>query len=472
MASSYSAIAREKYGASLSIYVTVLLTTTSPILAYGLWKLHQFRDHILIQKRFPMISYSIILLTFTNTLVHTSKMWHLQRTDQIAENRLGAALAIFVYGLINIRLCLIYLRWTEHENVTKSRERHLNYTLQGHNLISTSVTEYIRNKLRNNTYFHCSVLSIFIFTVCAFLLFVLTYDFNATMMAICWTIQLVISIVLAIIVSVAKVKEGIGCMQEAIILLVLSVAVSCLTPLLSLSVQSAAFFLFITPATPCITGLVPIIVPLYHIYKMEGTLNASREEKYLNVINTDDPLFVFLEVYDNYVLYEEYLSYCWAVENLLFYQKICILYQVMLKYSSVDVSNSNDSKEVVHRNTVHRNRLEYLTAIYEHYEGRIQKHKKPMNTLSFEDLRPIFHRMQNEIYEEFVEDGAMHQINISYTTQKHLAFVLREDKENMDKFQTFDDFLHLYDSAIREIFQLLTSMYTYRFKAFVEAKAK
>eukprot|EP01084_Bolivina_argentea_P222600 376729_1 len=96
---------------------------------------------------------------------------------------------------------------------------------------------------------------------------------------------------------------------------------------------------------------------------MEGTLKPN---KLTIAINIDDPFFVFLERYENYVLYEEFLSYCWAMENLLFYQKICVIYQIILKYSNQCAASSNGED-------VPRNKFEYLSAIYEHYEARIQQ---------------------------------------------------------------------------------------------------
>ena len=116
----------------------------------------------------------------------------------------------------------------------------------------------------------------------------------------------------------------------------------------------------------------------------------------------------------------------------------------------------------------HRNKFEYLPSLYSEYESQIDVIE---TSFIFEDIRPILFKLHEDIFDEFIIKGAVNEINISYGIRLKLMSQLGDDTK-MDNFECFSDFLHLYDAAIIEVYQLTKSMYNFEFKSYVESKRK
>ena len=89
-------------------------------------------------------------------------------------------------------------------------------------------------------------------------------------------------------------------------------------------------------------------------------------------------MYIFLDVDAvNYEKFKDYLVYCWSVENLLFVERVCILYQIMLNYKHLWSSTSSDDDDskrdgvIIHDN-LHRISFKYRTDMYSHYENIIK----------------------------------------------------------------------------------------------------
>ena len=185
---------------------------------------------------------------------------------------------------------------------------------------------------------------------------------------------------------------------------------------------------------------------------MEGTLNINSKKN--GGINFEDPLFIFIEKNENYQMFKDYLLYCWTEEHLLFYQKVSIIYQIISKYNNDDDDNESSMK--------YRNKFEHLSSIYTHYQSQIGD--MDASKVQFEDLKLKLFNIYQEICDEFIKTGSVNEINIPFEMRQHLLLSL-ENEESVNNFQSFDDFLHLFDAAIDEIYRLLCTMYNYQFSA-------
>eukprot|EP01083_Nonionella_stella_P094328 264598_1 len=116
-------------------------------------------------------------------------------------------------------------------------------------------------------------------------------------------------------------------------------------------------------------GLFSVYIPLYYIKKLEGTINRSTVSRSVVRINMNDPFFVFIESQQSYDLFKEYLAHCWAVENLLFYEKVSIVYQIVLKYK-MDYG-TNEEQQNTEALSAGVNKFAYLRSVYDHYEEKI-----------------------------------------------------------------------------------------------------
>jgi len=202
-------------------------------------------------------------------------------------------------------------------------------------------------------------------------------------------------------------------------------------------------------------GFIPLFGALYYVKKME------RQNNIIN-INCDEPLYEFIEKHQNYKMLKQYLSHCWALELILFYERVSILYLVIAQYQKI-CTNTNDEEEDA---VEHRNKFEFLSEIYEEYESQIGIDETKGNSPKLEDLQLALCRIHKEIYHEFIETGSPNQINISWEMRKKLTAKI----QNIDQFQTFHDFLHFFDAEIQEIYRLIQSMYNYEFREYMKSK--
>eukprot|EP01084_Bolivina_argentea_P157055 273688_1 len=446
---------------TICIVSSTMFILTLPLYIFGGYKFWHFREHLLIQKRFPVISATIVIMLFiigvSNIIINWTNYFLFQTTQKI-----GDSIALFVYGLINLRLCLIYLRWKQNTSITHSQ---LNYSIElSSNSNNSTVSSNINNKTykKTNIYYHWSSILILTFTVCSFCFMTISAgvsytDDDITVYAVCWTGQLMTSIIVVSIIVFKKVNEGIGCLRETVILLLMAICILFVVPF-----HPALIAVILLNLNSFFEGLIPLYVALYYVQTVEGTVNVENvHRRQSRAIDYQDTLFIFIDKYENYKLLKEYLSHCWALENILFYQRASIIYQIILKYKNM-YSNGDRKTDVVEC----RNKFEFLSSIYAQYELRINVNG---DEIKFEDIQIRLYNIQQDIYKEFIATGSVNQVNLPCKIRDTLSVVMVND-ENVKKFNSYDDFLHLYDDAIINIYQLIQSMYQYKFKEYVTNK--
>lgn len=345
-----------------------------------------------------------------------------------------------------------------------------------------------------------------------------------------WSLILVFGFTIIIFMICRRVKEGIGCMFESYLTLVWIL----ISLPLTVSRSFSSPFLTASLVTICpLQGLLPVYLSLFYIYRAEHTLNASLWKKKHDgeiyrehsvsvssqcdpdilddikpsdikpneidetvIVDLNIPCFAFLELdMKNYKAFASYLSHCFALENLLFCERVSVLYQLCKGYKRMerrggdslrledyksDETECNQNENNGTNNTktskrMHRIKFKY-SSLYKEYKQRIKTslktnddndNKKLIN--SFENHKQSLFLISKEIYCEFIETGSEHQINLSFETRSSLENLLSND-DNLDKFLNYDDFMNLFNECLAEIYVLMISMYQYKFKSFVDTQ--
>ena len=237
--------------------------------------------------------------------------------------------------------------------------------------------------------------------------------------------------------------------------------------------------------------------------KLDG---VSKEEVLKNL---ELPCLVFLKNKNNYTVFAEYLAHCFAIENLAFLERVSVFYQIVRKLkkkekketqklgqvpssrvlkSGQDMDRSYDdnydmkikpelkvddesNQHIDRRKIVQRVKFEYLRNIYLEYNGKIDewsnRSKQEYKKGSFDYYKVAIYDLCKEIYDEYISQSALQQVNLSYEVRSSLTFLFQDvDKVNIDKFVTFDDYMTVFDGALVEIYLLLLSLYSYKFKSY------
>ena len=496
-----------------------------PIYIRGWIKFWNHRKHILIEKRFPLICCLISTLSFISGTFGGILLWiHYHTENPRATPEFSSGISYLVYGFINLRLTLVYIRWKKnkqflaHLNLSLSKNPSNQITLsmsmntptiERKNSDSSESPFAVTDKYQKRSiYNNCPCLSLIIFTLIGSGWITFGPSWTRTYGMITgplWMIQIFITIILICIVLCNRVKDGIGCLKETIINLSVNLLIVILFPFTFIGDHITVPLFIVFNFAPYLQGLIPLYGGLYYVQKMDGIQVTTEQNKQQSesTNNTDNiiaenecdedneilndvqqPLTVFMRKYKNYEIFREYLSHCWAVENLLFLQNVIILRQIVLKCKGMVHGKSTDLDENRNENDSKRESgsnehviefdgdFEYLSAIYMKYNKKLGiKSKNMSNTngviLSYEELKDKLFKIHQEIYYEFVATDSINQINISFENRASLELLLKNES-HCDKFKSFDDFYHLYDGAIVEVFQLILSMYHYKFKKYVQ----
>eukprot|EP01084_Bolivina_argentea_P261768 442510_1 len=318
---------------------------------------------------------------------------------------------------------------------------------------------------------------------------------------------------------------------------------------------------------------MPLYLTLYYIYKFEGTLiyrdykdvkcikktplpenaktnkiipdNKSIEHvldmmaKTQKKIENNDTMSVqmkdlnqsfevFLENYENYKLFAGYLGHCFAIENLLFLERVCIFNVIIneLNENQKEIYSSDDEMDMQISNEINNNnsmpsgndaailpttnasandhatavlpatnpiqlinalslsssasnslrsrsenfkkipklKFEFLTNIYDEYNKIINGNKQDNNVGNFLYCKDGIDKIVNKICNQFVINDAVNMVNIAYNTRIKITELIKDKKY----FKNYNNYLHLFDEASAEILQLNTSLYNYRFRSYVD----
>ena len=164
------------------------------------------------------------------------------------------------------------------------------------------------------------------------------------------------------------------------------------------------------------------------------------------------PLSVFLDSEHStakHGIFKEYLNFCWAKDTLLFVERVSIVYQILL---------SNYKSETVAVNSLYRFKFKYLSSIYAEYEVTFAG-------ITNGNFKKRIDDVYSRICHEFIQNGSMKEISLSYDT-KHALLLHMNDK--FETLLTFEDYLNLFDDALVEMYRVMISVYQYQFAQYIK----
>eukprot|EP01084_Bolivina_argentea_P216778 368203_1 len=330
-----------------------------PFLVYGIIKWIALKRHIVIMKRFPMVSIVMILLGFFNStwwicqawMRYSSQLNYTPYSYNVLHVRSSVSLSFATNGLINLRLFLTYLRWKHNRIVSQrtsssvaSKSETIDKTID---ILSSDqkTIHKTQRKVTHKLYTHWFSITIILLTLFGF--FCITFIMKAFIVWSTWTFVMIITIILIIMIIINKVKDGIGSTKEGFAMVIIFIFSSLLVALSGVG-DVIPYITYITHTLAIyIQALYPLYIALYYIYKEEGTLNKKElkdetdQDAGVKIVDNNVAnltLFAFLEKnVENYTAFREFLGYMWALENLLFYERVCIFYEIVLKYRNSNV---------------------------------------------------------------------------------------------------------------------------------------
>eukprot|EP01083_Nonionella_stella_P279543 950901_1 len=412
-----------------------------PFYACGIIKWELQIRHLMIYKRFPFISLLMIVSSFLNGSLLLVLSWKsFMIKYDLSDHVINEAFSFFIYGLINLRLFLTFMRWKTNQNI-------LHLEIPPSNVRMT--------KTRSLYYHWVSILILLLsilgaLSIAIFPKWILHARHTTPLF---YSIMMLINLTLIAIICVQKVKDGIGCLKESVIMLLVFIAIfaiGLLQPLIQLdTVQYIAFA--VLHFSPWFQGLFPLFSPLYYIRQLEHVKTREENPSGDSSVNVDiqkvskeGRLYEFLREHRNYVVFQKYVSHCWASENLSFLVHSQILKQTVKKYA--EMTTGNAEKYPLH--------FVYLKASYAAIQERIDTCIGDGNErqVEFTQVRDLLYDLHREIYDEFVDDGAENAINVSHDARRCLSSLFGKNA-NKEKFQCFEDFVNIFDATVLEIYR-------------------
>eukprot|EP01084_Bolivina_argentea_P216774 368197_1 len=262
-----------------------------PFLVYGIIKWIALKRHIVIMKRFPMVSIVMILLGFFNStwwicqawMRYSSQLNYTPYSYNVLHVRSSVSLSFATNGLINLRLFLTYLRWKHNRIVSQrtsssvaSKSETIDKTID---ILSSDqkTIHKTQRKVTHKLYTHWFSITIILLTLFGF--FCITFIMKAFIVWSTWTFVMIITIILIIMIIINKVKDGIGSTKEGLAMVIIFIfgtvnaslnRIGGVVPYISHIVLSLIVY---------IQALYPLYIALYYIYKIDGTLTTKDERE-------------------------------------------------------------------------------------------------------------------------------------------------------------------------------------------------
>eukprot|EP01083_Nonionella_stella_P305338 1064792_1 len=470
------------------------------------WRQHNYKTHFVIRHRFPAISIAIfIIATIVQiaAIIYThfgddydgySEIHPLQETVQ--------ALSFLQEGLVFYRVHLVYVRYT-------MTSEYLTTTMQSH-----SDTDKIMIAKPKTYKFHVWTSNAILITVIIGTIVTFTSFYTSLRPQYTFGFLILMGIVIAINLCRAKVKEAIGCIQES--------AWTLFAVFTTLVLSSVSWMFFdnretrrvfqnsIAHTAHVVVATVVLYVPVRLISKVDSadspppgyTLelpNKSPSSSISGIVQpqdhtTDLPneprhkkkkhtfLHSFLQDADNYKAFTEYLSRCFALESLLFCERVIILYHVILKYKDldedyqtiVDYMKSQHHGEIKDEIAIPMTRLyalkfDYLAGVYEEMEATIQNAMDESGTQAMKYKQGIL-AIVGLIYKQFCCADSPMQINVCYEVAHALSalFENKEEKEIAAQFDSYEKLCWIFDDALHQTWMMCQDVYAFRFRMYLE----
>eukprot|EP01084_Bolivina_argentea_P279515 477864_1 len=458
----------------IAIFTTIYSCLSFPFFIYGIIKWIQFQQHFLVQKRFPLITNGILLSALITEISLIPGKWlqYYNGHNKTAISVLGGitiGASFTSIALVIYRILLIYLRYTHSQNNLNQNE-----------------SDLVTYKCDNNSIRKASIIFLIYLIICIIFIEIGSNSNYIMLSSLPWLTIILSGIILVIFVKCRKVSEGIYCLRETYVMLLFiasGVLISAILQFSGLDPTQIITILINVSVVP-VQGLLPLYFSLYYIYKIEGILDVNtwkvkHKSEISNInasmtvddkdINLKQTVFVFLKKKENCEIFALYCSHCFALENLLFVQNVSVLYQVITD-KFIDSMSGDSSVSIVHvaeRVNIARIKFAYLTDLYSKYETKLKVDSSNFDNVLFDDYRDLLYEICCGIYNDYIENGAEYEINISNDTKTTLRYLCSNENKG-EKFKSFNDFLSLFDEALMEIYRLLFSIYSYRFVEYVE----
>eukprot|EP01084_Bolivina_argentea_P277158 473098_1 len=191
-----------------------------------------------------------------------------------------------------------------------------------------------------------------------------------------------------------------------------------------------------------------------------------------NAFNLNVLLSTFLQKDDNYKLFAAWMTRCFALESLLFCERISIFHEVVKHYQQNTANTQEKKHEEEQPYFIEGSRIkfQYKEEMYRKYHDAMRQVDPTIcNGDSIDMYKNTLYELCREIFVEFVSVGSDNEVNISYEARANLILLFESDTiGNVDAFSTWDDFLYVFDESLVEILRLLRSMYRHRFKDYLE----
>ena len=174
---------------------------------------------------------------------------------------------------------------------------------------------------------------------------------------------------------------------------------------------------------------------------------------------------------ENYSKFAEFLSTCFALENLLFFSKVLAFRHVLLSMlREKHKNNANETDEAVlsKEDTVSNGELEFYDkwcpegmenvfgVKFEYIDGLYESCTSNKN-IAIDDIAM-------DIYNKFIATDGLYQVNIS-GFNRHEIIVFFNKNMDSDDNRKIEDYLIVFNNAIVEVYNLLKSVYAFQFKA-------
>eukprot|EP01084_Bolivina_argentea_P180240 311379_1 len=459
---------------STSTVVYIIITIAfAPIYYYGLYKWYQLRHHFLFKNRFPKEVCVIIIATYINTSMNLLQSILKNETSIKWADGLFAAIilstSIFVVTFIFYRAKLVHLKAIQNRKMLSECT----------NVIQTSSDNYSNVKKQCSSklllsYTIISSSATFISRIISPLYIVRLYLFTTLVL-----ISMIVGIIIIITIVKNKIKDRLGVLMDIWISMG-AILFFFIFNIVGQNVSHTIHFL-IGYLIMSFMGLVPLLFPLVLLKVYLGTLNfetiMAMQPKYIsesqNEISLESTsnsettveiqeivsgntvlLYKFIKTELNYKLFAEYLSLCFATENLLFVVNVLAFFHHVLEYKKL-----NKDIEIEWKSIIYQLKFPFLTNVNEKYMLK--------NDDNDEVILQEINRLANMIYVEFIEQGADKEINISYENRFQLTHLLKGGNNKNVQVLSLDDYMYLFHDCLVATWKLMETCYAFGFQKYV-----
>ena len=165
------------------------------------------------------------------------------------------------------------------------------------------------------------------------------------------------------------------------------------------------------------------------------------------------PLYEYLKLsIETYNEFSEFLTSCFALENLIFFVKAVVFRRIIsnIVEEKSGANTVNESTEIEMTEN-HQSTMDKVCGMeFKYLDGLILKSE-------LNDDKSV-HDIAKKIEEKYISVTGEFQVNISADVRETITDFLRTEHHAQD-------YLHLFDGAVKEVYEMLVCIYQYRFKS-------